>query len=165
MLFCIDFSDFEDQQDDFYREPTHQDNFETDDEEEKYEFIKPTKNLFPKEQYEHKGIQEKLEAEARFGDYPDNLLRRPKKGFMWGLGTQVMNEKTHESEFFTMHKLPTIRQVIKFLEVNQSREIKVIDTRSLGVPHLTHFAILGNCFSTRHLHYVAKSLVAEVKKL
>lgn len=133
--------------------------------------------MFPKEDYEHKGLKEKAEEEARFGDYPNNLVRRPKKGFLWGLGTQTFTSKhfkinylldekeENESEYFTMYKLPTIRQIIRFLEIHQWRQIKVIDCRQLNISHLSNYAILSSWFSARHLHHVSKTLVSEIKKV
>ena len=56
--------------------------------------------LFPKEEYKSERDKEEKEEEAKFGDYPTNLVRRPKKGFMWGLGTESF-QKDRTSEYFT----------------------------------------------------------------
>ena len=47
---------------------------------------------------------------AKFGDFSAKLVKRPQKGFMWGYGTK-------SSKFFRDGELPTIREVIRFLEV------------------------------------------------
>ena len=54
------------------------------------------------------------EAEAKFGDFSARLVKRPQKNFLWGYGTQVFDETR---DFFRKGELPTIREVIKFLEV------------------------------------------------
>ena len=48
--------------------------------------------------------------EAKFGDFSARLVKRPKKNFMWGFGTQVHEEKTETSDetFFVKGELPTI---------------------------------------------------------
>ena len=33
------------------------------------------------------------EMEAKFGDFSARLVKRPKKNFMWGFGTQIHEEK------------------------------------------------------------------------
>jgi hypothetical protein len=49
------------------------------------------------------------EMEAKFGDFSARLVKRPKKNFMWGFGTQVHEERDHNDEhFFTPGELPTI---------------------------------------------------------
>jgi hypothetical protein len=42
---------------------------------------------------------------------------------MWGFGTQVNQEQARSQEggFFTPRELPTIKQLIRFLEVYQMR--------------------------------------------
>ena len=49
------------------------------------------------------------ELEAKFGDFSARLVKRPKKNFMWGYGTQMHDERTTDNEFFTEGQLPTIR--------------------------------------------------------
>jgi hypothetical protein len=127
-------------------------------------FLDTTDNLFPEEQYMSRKEKEQKEEEAKFGDYPENLVRRPKKGFMWGLGTESFKEDK-KSEYFTNGKLPTIKQVIRFLEIYQVRDIKVLDFRPLKRNHLSNFAIIGSCFSGRHLYQVGKTLCKEVKAI
>ena len=34
------------------------------------------------------------EMEAKFGDFSARLVKRPKKGFMWGYGTQMHEDRT-----------------------------------------------------------------------
>ena len=82
------------------------------------------------------------EMEAKFGDFSARLVKRPKKGFMWGYGTQMHEDRTTDhgkaqlsfmpvltlticvcAEFFEQGKLPTIRQIINFLEVYQMKDI------------------------------------------
>lgn len=76
---------------------------------------------------------------------------------MWGLGTQAFG-KEHSSEYFTYGKLPTIKQLIRFLEIHQVRDIKALDLKPAKISHLTNFGIIGSCFSGKHLHHVSKSL-------
>ena len=57
------------------------------------------------------------EMEAKFGDYSARLVKRPKKNFMWGFGTQMHEDATSDDKFFTKGKLPTIRELIRFMEV------------------------------------------------
>ena len=41
------------------------------------------------------------EMEAKFGDFSARLVKRPKKNFMWGFGTQVHEEKAkNDDEIF-----------------------------------------------------------------
>ena len=55
------------------------------------------------------------EMEAKFGDFSARLVKRPKKDFLWGYGTQTYDEN---KENFVKHGcLPTIRELIHFLEV------------------------------------------------
>lgn len=63
--------------------------------------------------------------EARFGDFSARLVKRPKKNFMWGFGTQIHeeNEQNGDDNFFQHGKLPTITQLIKFCEVYQMKDI------------------------------------------
>ncbi len=48
--------------------------------------------------------------EAKFGDFSARLVKRPKKNFMWGFGTQIHeeNEQNGDDNFFQHGKLPTI---------------------------------------------------------
>ena len=127
-------------------------------------YIQSSDILYPKEEYKSQREKEEKESEARFGDYSDNIVRRPKKGFLWGLGTKTFTEE-EKSEFFEYRRLPTIKQVMHFLEVHQVRDIKAVDLRNYKSNHLPKFAILGSWFSSRHLHKVGKTLWSEVKKL
>jgi len=165
-----DFSDFEDgqtqrttidhspeaQQNDFYSQ-------EETVPHESTVYLTTSDTVFPDEEYKSKFEKEQKEQEARFGDYSDNLVRRPKKGFLWGLGSKTFQES--ESEYFEIGKLPTIRQIIRFLEVHQTKDIKAVNLCNVKATHLTKFAVLGSCFSSKHLYHVSKTLASEVKKL
>ena len=72
------------------------------------------------------------ELEARFGDFSARLVKRPKKNFMWGYGTQMHEEGSSEQHFFEAGQLPTIRQIINFLEVYQMKDIQVVNLVNLG---------------------------------
>ena len=61
--------------------------------------------------------------EAKFGDFSARLVKRPKKNFLWGFGTQMHEDGKTKEDFFEKGKLPTIRQLIYFLEVHQFKEI------------------------------------------
>jgi len=139
------FSDFEEYQRDSAKK---QDDFhlsygEDEIPKESGVYLKTSDNLFPNEEYESKREKDDLEEEAKFGDYPSSLVRRPKKGFMWGLGTEQFTKDT-SSEYFTHGKLPTIKQLIRFLEIFQVRDIKAVDCKPAKIAHLTKYAILGS---------------------
>ena len=40
------------------------------------------------------------ELQAKFGDFSARLVKRPKKNFMWGYGTQMHEEGKSDHEFF-----------------------------------------------------------------
>jgi hypothetical protein len=63
-------------------------------------------------------------------------------------------------EFFEKGKLPTIREVIRFLEVYQIKEINVVNLKGLGRTHSENYAIVGSGFSVKHLYNTAKMLCA-----
>ena len=48
--------------------------------------------------------------EAKFGDFSARLVKRPKKDFLWGYGTQTYDE--NKENFFKHGCLPTIRELI-----------------------------------------------------
>ena len=50
------------------------------------------------------------EMEAKFGDFSARLVKRPKKDFLWGYGTQTYDE--NKENFFKHGCLPTIRELI-----------------------------------------------------
>ena len=107
--------------------------------------------------------RKKKREEAKFGDYPNNLVKRPAKGFLWGLGTETYDKS---KSFFRDGKLPTIKEVIHFLEVFHMKDITVTDLRegvSSGV--VSNFAICCSGYSSRHIYKVARSLAKEVKEL
>ena len=73
--------------------------------------------------------------EAKFGDFSARLVKRPKKNFMWGFGTQIHEEKEedHSDEnIFRKGQLPTLRELIRFCEIYQMKEIQVVQLKSLG---------------------------------
>ena len=94
------------------------------DDEVKTMFLKTDQVLFTEDEYQSKYEKEQKESEARFGDYSDNLVRRPKKGFLWGLGTESFDKK--DSKYFQYGKLPTIKQVIRFLGIHLFKLIYLI---------------------------------------
>ena len=49
------------------------------------------------------------ELEAKFGDFSARLVKRPKKNFMWGYGTQMHEDGKTDYSFFEDGQLPTIR--------------------------------------------------------
>ena len=81
---------------------------------------------------------------------------------MWGYGTQVHDESR---DFFRQGELPTIREVIRFLEVYQMKEISVVNLKALGRTHAENYAIVASGYSMRHLYNTAKILCQEVKAL
>jgi ribosomal silencing factor RsfS len=102
------------------------------------------------------------EEEAKFGDFSARLVKRPQKNFLWGYGTQVYDDTRN---FFRKGELPTIREVIKFLEVYQMKEISVVNLKALGRTHSENYAIVCSGYSVRHLYNTAKILCQEVKAL
>mmetsp|Transcript_35277 Transcript_35277/g.54019 ORF Transcript_35277/g.54019 Transcript_35277/m.54019 type:complete len:238 (+) Transcript_35277:266-979(+) len=104
------------------------------------------------------------EAEAKFGDYSARLVKRPQKNFLWGYGTKLHDENTRKEGHFRHGELPTIKELINFLEIYQIKDMKVINLRSLG-RNMETYAIVGSGFSMRHLYSTAKTLVQEVKKV
>ena len=104
--------------------------------------------------------------EAKFGDFSARLVKRPKKNFMWGFGTQVQEQKIMNSDdqFFTSGEVPTITQLIKFCEVFQMKEIQVVQLKKLGFSQES-YAIVCSGFSGRHIYSTAKRLVQNLKAL
>ena len=105
------------------------------------------------------------EMEAKFGDFSARLVKRPKKNFMWGFGTQVHEDKDYSDDnFFTHGELPTITQLIRFCEVYQMKDIQVVQLKKLGFSQES-YAIVASGFSGRHLYSTAKKLVQKLKAL
>ena len=61
--------------------------------------------------------------------------------------------------------MPTIREVIKFLEVYQMKDISVVNLKALGRDSQENYAIVCSGYSGKHLYATAKTLVQEVKKI
>ena len=103
--------------------------------------------------------------EAKFGDFSARLVKRPKKNFMWGFGTQVHEDKDYSDDnFFTHGELPTITQLIRFCEVYQMKDIPVVQLKKLGFSQES-YAIVASGFSGRHLYSTAKKLLQKLKAL
>ena len=99
------------------------------------------------------------EQEAKFGDFSGRLVKRPQKNFLWGYGTQVYDDnKTDEENCFKDGQIPTIKQLINFLEIYQMKDIKVVNLKALN-RNMHNFAIVCSAFSTRHSYSTAKTLV------
>ena len=74
-------------------------------------------------------------------------MKRPQKNFLWGYGTQVFDEsETNEENCFSENKVPTIKEIINFLEIYQMKDIKVINLKALN-RNVTNFAIVCSAFS------------------
>ena len=67
--------------------------------------------------------------------------------------------------YFRHGELPTIREVIRFLEVYQMKDITVVNLKALGRTHAENYAIVASGYSMRHLYNTAKILTSEVKAL
>ena len=103
--------------------------------------------------------QKYKQEEAKFGDYQARLVKRPQKNFLWGYGTRIFDEaRMDDDNFFRKGKLPTIRELINFLEIYQMKEMKVVNLRALG-KNEEHYAIVCSGFSMRHIYQTAKILV------
>jgi len=74
----------------------------------------------------------------------------------------VHDEHAKEEGSFNKGELPTIKQLINFLEIYQIKNLKVVNLRALG-RNMETYAIVGSGFSMRHLYSTAKTLVSEVK--
>ena len=79
--------------------------------------------------------------------------------------TEVGICQLHALGFFRHGELPTIREVIKFLEVYQMKDISVVNLKALGRASQEHYGIVCSGFSIKHLYNTAKLLCQEVKKL
>ena len=53
---------------------------------------------------------------------------------MWGYGTQMHEDARDEDEetCFTHGQLPTIKELINFLEIYQMKDLKVVNLKALG---------------------------------
>lgn len=113
--------------------------------------------------------QKRLKAEeAKFGDYSARLVKRPAKKFLWGYGTQIHDEGREDDGtggFFTKGELPTLKQLINFLEIYQMKEIKVVNLKALERGQSEDYAIVSSGFSMRHLYSTAKTLIQQLKTL
>ena len=65
---------------------------------------------------------------------------------------------------FTKGKLPTIKELLAFLEIYQMKDLKVVNLRALG-KNEERYAIVCSGFSMRHLYRTAKTLVQKLKAL
>lgn len=93
------------------------------------------------------------------------MVKRPQKNFLWGYGTQVYDEdKTDDENCFTKGKLPTIKQLLNFLEIYQMKDLKVVNLKALG-RNEENYAIVTSAFSMRHSYSTAKALVQRLKAL
>ena len=93
------------------------------------------------------------------------MVKRPQKNFLWGYGTQVYDEdKTDDENCFTKGKLPTIKQLLNFLEIYQMKDLKVVNLKALG-RNEENYAIVTSAFSMRHSYSTAKALVQRLKSL
>ena len=61
--------------------------------------------------------------------------------------------------------MPSIRELIRFLEVYQMKDISVVNLKALGRDQGENYAIVCSGFSVKHLYNTAKILCSEVKKL
>ena len=96
------------------------------------------------------------------------LVKRPQKNFLWGYGTQTFDEQKHsqgEGSYFTKGQLPTINELINFLEIYKLEDIKVVDFDALDRKSDERYAIVCSGFSGRHCYSAAKILVRELKNL
>jgi ribosomal silencing factor RsfS len=93
------------------------------------------------------------------------LVKRPQKNFLWGYGTSVFDEnKTDDENCFTHGEIPTIRELLNFLEIYQMKDMKVVNLKALG-KNMENYAIICSGFSMRHLYSTSKTLVQKLKAL
>lgn len=60
--------------------------------------------------------------------------------------------------FFKHGELPTIKEIIKFLEVYQMKDISVVNLKALGRSNCENYAIVSSGFSIKHVYNTAKIL-------
>ena len=75
-------------------------------------------------------------------------MKRPSKKFLWGYGTETRSQRDY---FFEPGKVPTITQLVNFLETYLMKEIKVVNLEALG-RNEEPYAIVCSGFSARHNH-------------
>ena len=85
-------------------------------------------------------------SQAIFDDA--RLVKRPAKKFLWGYGTETKDNRDY---YFEHGKVPTITQLVNFLEIYLMKDIKVVDLRALG-KNEEPYAIVCSGFSGRHCH-------------
>lgn len=95
-------------------------------------------------------------------------MKRPQKNFLWGYGTQVHDDsyqkKGHEESCFRPGELPTLKELVSFLEIYQMKNLKVVNLRALK-RNGEDYAIIASGFSMRHIYQTAKILVKQLKEL
>jgi hypothetical protein len=101
------------------------------------------------------------EQEAKFGDFSARLVKRPQKNFLWGYGTSVHDEANQKGEgCFTQGELPTLRELINFLEIYQMKDIKAVNLAALKDGNTENYALVCSGYSMRHLYMTAKTLIS-----
>lgn len=100
--------------------------------------------------------------------FPEKIVERPEKGVVWGLGGELMKFKKN---FFTKGEMPTVEEIIAFLEVykkiikyfknqlEQGKDITLVDLHELRRTDLPKYGILVTTYSARHNYKIAKNLV------
>ena len=94
-------------------------------------------------------------------------MKRPQKNFLWGYGTQIFDEGRMGEDgenIFRKGHLPTIKELLNFLEIYQMRDMKVVNMRALG-RNTENYAIVCSGFSMRHMYSTAKNLISRLKAL
>jgi len=61
--------------------------------------------------------------------------------------------------------MPDVEDVIAFLELEQGKDVTLIDLHELGRKDLSQYAIIVSTFSCRHNHSIASSLLKAVKEI
>lgn len=98
-------------------------------------------------------------------DKNDYLVKQPLKGFKWGIDENNPVPEIESDKIFNRHTYPTFNQIVKYLECNRFKDIKIYPTMQLGFTHLKEHSVVATGFNSKHIYKVLKDLLRDVKKL
>jgi len=94
--------------------------------------------------------------------FPNKLVQRPDKDAVWGLGGELLQRR---NDFFEKGKMPSVDEIILYLEAQQIKDVDMFDFEELGRFDLPKYAIIGSGYSSRHIYKVANNLLKAVRDL
>ncbi len=110
--------------------------------------------------------EEEDDEPLEYPEYSENLVVRPPKGFLWGMGAQLADEtKGYFVQEAKERKNPTLDSTIKFLTDYQLKDIDVIHLEHSVERGLPEINIIAVGESAGHLFRVARTFINEVRKL